>query len=200
VAGEQSRNTLGGQSQRIRTNYTRLSEEVQYTIQLMKDEHWDAVRSIYLEGIATGNATFETEAPDRETWDSGHLRECRLVATQGERVIGWVALSPVSRRSCYSGVAEHSIYIAGSARGRGVGRPLLAELVARSERAGIWTLQTSIFPENGASIAIHRACGFREVGRRERIAQLHGVWRDTVFMERRSPLVGGGPGRGESGS
>jgi L-amino acid N-acyltransferase YncA len=165
----------------------------------MEDEHWDAVRSIYLEGIATGDATFETEAPDWETWDSGHLRECRLVATQGDRVIGWVALSPVSRRSCYSGVAEHSIYIAGSARGRGVGKALLAELVARSEGAGIWTLQTSIFPENGASIAIHRACGFREVGRRERIAQLHGVWRDTVFMERRSRLVGGGPGRGEGG-
>jgi L-amino acid N-acyltransferase YncA len=165
----------------------------------MEDEQWDAVRSIYLEGIATGDATFETEAPDWETWDSGHLRECRLVATQGDRVIGWVALSPVSRRSCYSGVAEHSIYIAGSARGRGVGKALLAELVARSEGAGIWTLQTSIFPENGASIAIHRACGFREVGRRERIAQLHGVWRDTVFMERRSRLVGGGPSRGEGG-
>lgn len=179
------------------TIYIRLSEEVNFTIEPMKEEHWDAVRSIYLEGIATGNATFETEAPDRETWDKGHLKECRLVAMQEDWVIGWVALSPVSRRPCYSGVAEHSIYIAGSARGQGVGKALLAELVTQSERAGIWTLQTSIFPENGASIAIHRSCGFREVGRRERIAQLHGVWRDTVFMERRSRQAGDGTGRPE---
>ena len=164
--------------------------EVNYTVAPMQKGDWEAVRSIYLEGIATGNATFETEAPDWETWDSSHLRECRLVARVGEQVIGWAALSPVSRRQCYSGVAENSVYVADGARGKGVGKALLAALVKESEHAGIWMLQTSIFPENGASIAIHKACGFREVGRRERISKLHGVWRDTVFMERRSKEVG----------
>lgn len=161
-----------------------------FIIETMQEGDWGAVQSIYQEGIATGNATFETEAPDWETWDNNHLRGCRLVARAGDTVIGWAALSPVSRRPCYSGVAENSIYIAAVARGQGVGKTLLGALVAAAERDGIWTLQTSIFPENEASIAIHKACGFREVGRREGIARLHGVWRDTVFMERRSDVVG----------
>jgi L-amino acid N-acyltransferase YncA len=156
----------------------------------MTRDDWETVRAIYLEGIATGNATFETEAPDWATWDNNHLKGCRLVARVGNEVIGWAALSPISSRGCYSGVAENSIYISGPARGKGVGRALLGALVAESERDDIWTLQTSIFPENRASIAIHKACGFREVGRRERIAQLNGVWRDTVFLERRSKVVG----------
>jgi L-amino acid N-acyltransferase YncA len=156
----------------------------------MEEGDWDAVRSIYLEGIATGNSTFENDAPAWETWDSNHLKECRLVARAGGRVIGWAALSPVSRRPCYSGVAENSVYVAGDARGKGVGKALMEALVKESERAGIWMLQTSIFPENGASIAIHEACGFRKVGYRERVSQLRGVWRDTVFMERRSKVVG----------
>jgi L-amino acid N-acyltransferase YncA len=137
---------------------------VKYRLSPMQDGDWEAVRAIYLEGIATGNATFETEAPDWETWDCNHLRECRLVARAGDQVIGWAALSPVSRRSCYSGVAENSVYVAGTARGMGVGKALMEALVTESERAGIWMLQTSIFPENAASIAIHKACGFREVG------------------------------------
>jgi L-amino acid N-acyltransferase YncA len=168
----------------------RLKGKVDYTLSSMEEGDWEAVRFIYLEGIATDNATFETAAPDWGTWDSNHLRECRLVARAGGQVIGWAALSPVSRRPCYSGVAENSVYVAGDARGKGVGKALMEALVKESERVGIWMLQTSIFPENEASIAIHKAWGFREVGYRARISQLRGVWRDTVFMERRSKVVG----------
>jgi phosphinothricin acetyltransferase len=165
-------------------------KEREYVIGSMGREDWEAVRSIYLEGIATGNATFETEAPDWETWDNSHRQDCRLVARAGDEIIGWAALSPVSRRQCYSGVAENSVYVAASARGKGMGKALLKALVQESERQGIWTLQTSIFPENGASIAIHQACGFRKMGRRERISRLRGVWRDTIVVERRSQEVG----------
>ena len=153
-------------------------------------EDWDAVRAIYREGIVTGNATFETDAPAWEAWDKGHLRACRLVARAGGRVMGWAALSPVSGRCVYAGVAEVSVYVSASARGQGIGKALLGALVEESERAGLWTLQAGIFPENMASIVLHRAHGFREVGRRERIGQMNGVWRDVVLMERRSKAVG----------
>ena len=158
------------------------------TIEPMRDEDWEVVRSIYREGIATGNATFEVDAPDWPTWDRGHLRECRLVARGDGRVLGWAALSPVSARAAYRGVAEVGLYVTVAARGRGLGKALLAAVIAASERAGIWTLQGAIFPENGASRALVRSCGFREVGRRERIGRRDGVWRDTILVERRSTL------------
>ena len=161
-----------------------------FTLDIMRDGDWSAVRNIYLEGLATGNATFETQAPEWHDWDGHHLTSCRLVARSGDWVGGWAALSPVSRRPAYSGVAEVSIYVASGARGMGVGKALLRELVHRSEESGVWTLQASIFPENAASIAIHKGCGFREVGYREGISTLHGHWRDTVIMERRSKVVG----------
>ncbi len=144
------------------------------------------VAAIYEEGIATGDATFETAAPAWEEWDRSHLPEPRLVAEEGGEAIGFAALSAVSSRECYSGVAENMLYVSERTRGRGVGTALLQELVRRSEEAGIWTLQTSIFPENLPSLAVHQRAGFRVVGRRERIAQLHGVWRDTLLLERRS--------------
>jgi L-amino acid N-acyltransferase YncA len=160
----------------------------------MTPQDWQAVHAIYLEGIATGNATFETDAPDWEKWDRGHLPDCRLVARKGGRpfgrVVGWAALSPVSGRCVYAGVAEVSVYVAEAARGQGVGKALLRALTKVSERQGIWTLQAGIFPENAASLALHKACGFREVGRRERIGQMDGVWRDVILMERRSQIVG----------
>jgi L-amino acid N-acyltransferase YncA len=155
----------------------------------MTPEDWEAVRRIYREGIATGNATFETEAPEWERWDASHLRHTRLVARDAGAVVGWAALSPVSARRVYRGVAEVSVYVAQGARGRGAGRMLLEALVAESERQGIWTLQAGIFPENTASLELHRKCGFRVVGRRERIGALGGVWRDVLLLERRSRKV-----------
>lgn len=156
----------------------------------MRETDWPAVRAIYQEGIATGQATFETAAPEWEVWDAGHRPDCRLVARQGEQVIGWAALSPVSRRAVYRGVAEVSIYVAEAARGRGVGQALLAALIEASEAAGVWTLQASVFSENEASVALHLSWGFRVVGRRERIGLHHGVWRDTLMLERRSSKAG----------
>jgi L-amino acid N-acyltransferase YncA len=153
--------------------------------------HWPAVRAIYEQGIATGNATFETQAPEWETWDRAHLTHSRLVAVdEAGTVLGWAALSPVSSRCVYGGVAEISIYIAAEARGQGVGRELLQGLIADSEAHGIWTLQAGTFEENSASIGLHTQAGFRVVGHRERIGQHHGVWRNTVQLERRSPTVG----------
>ena len=156
----------------------------------MTADDWLAVRAVYLEGIATGEATFETEAPSWETWDAGHLPFARLVARAGGSVIGWAALSPVSQRKAYSGVAEVSVYVAAHSRGKGVGRALLERLIQESEQNGIWTLQAAVFPENAATIAVHKRCGFREVGRRERISKLNGNWRDTILLERRSEIVG----------
>jgi L-amino acid N-acyltransferase YncA len=162
-------------------------------IDAMRAADWAEVRAIYLEGIATGNATFETDAPSWEAWDAAHLREPRLVTRDGAgRVLGWAALTPVSGRCVYAGVGDLSVYVAAAARGRGVGRGLLQELIAASERAGIWTLQAGIFPENAASLELHRRCGFREVGRREKIGSLKGVWRDVLLLERRSRVVGRG--------
>jgi len=159
------------------------------SIRLMRDEDWTAVRDIYEAGIATHNATFETAAPSWDSWDASHLVDHRLVATDGDVVIGWAALSPVSDRCVYAGVAENSVYIHPDYRGRGVGTDLLDALVTGAERAGFWTVQTGIFPENLASIAVHERVGFRIVGRRERIGQLDGVWRDTLFLEHRSPRL-----------
>jgi phosphinothricin acetyltransferase len=156
----------------------------------MTPADWDDVALIYGEGIATRNATFETEAPSWGQWDAAHLEDCRLVARDGNCVLGWAALSPVSRRHCYRGVAEVSVYVREGAHGRGVGRALLEHLVAASEAAGIWTLQGATFPENAASVRLQASCGFRVVGHRERIAQLDGVWRDTVLTERRSMIIG----------
>jgi phosphinothricin acetyltransferase len=160
------------------------------SVEKMLPAHWPEVRAVYLEGVATGDATFETEAPDWERWDASHLRACRLVALTGDRVAGWAALSPVSTRRVYAGVAEVSVYVGAEFRGRGLGRLLLSALVGESESEGIWTLQAGIFPENGASVALHRSCGFREVGRRERVGKLRGRWRDTILLERRSQTVG----------
>ncbi len=157
-----------------------------FYIEPMTVANWDAVRAIYLEGIATRNATFETSAPEWEKWDSSHRADCRLVARQGSGILGWAALSPVSGRCVYAGVAEVSIYITAAARGQGVGRALLTQLVNESEAAGLWTLQAGILRENAASRALHAACGFRELGYRERVGQLDGVWRDVILMERRS--------------
>jgi len=159
-------------------------------IAVMQPGDWEAVARIYAEGIATGHATFEREVPSRKAWDQDHLNAPRLVARDGEAVLGWAALSPVSGRCVYGGVGEVSVYVASAARGRGVGKALLTRLIEESEREGLWTLQAGIFPENVPSLAVHRACGFREVGRRERIGQMDGRWRDVVLLERRSQRIG----------
>jgi L-amino acid N-acyltransferase YncA len=165
-------------------------DRMDFTIDDMRPDDWDGVRAIYAAGIAAGQATFETEPPSWEQWDVGHLTACRLCARSAGRVVGWAALGPVSRRPVYGGVAEVSVYVAPEHHARGVGTALLWALIAGSERHGIWTLQGSTFPENAASLALQRRCGFRVVGRRERIARHHGVWRDTVLTERRSPTIG----------
>jgi L-amino acid N-acyltransferase YncA len=151
----------------------------------MRPVDWLRVAEIYAEGIATRNATFETEVPSWEEWDAAHLPEHRLVGELDGEVVGWAALSPTSKRPCYGGVAEDSVYVAEDARGQGVGTSALRALIEGAQSAGIWTIQTSIFPENEASIALHRQCGFRIVGIRVAIGQLDGIWRDTVLMERR---------------
>jgi phosphinothricin acetyltransferase len=159
-------------------------------VEAMGPADWPEVRRIYAEGIATGNATLESVPPPWESWDGAHRPDCRYVARAGEQTLGWAALSRVSERCAYGGVAEVSVYVAESARGRGVGRRLLEELVRGSEEAGVWTLQAGIFPENVASIAIHSLCGFRVVGVRERLGKLDGIWRDVMLLERRSSRVG----------
>lgn len=158
------------------------------TIEPLRAEHWDAVARIYAQGIATGHATFETEVPSWERWDASHLPDHRLVAVRDGTVTGWAALSPVSDRCVYGGVAEESVYVAEEARGRGVGRELLEALIAGAEESGIWTIQTGIFPENEASVRLHQRVGFRIVGTRERLGQHNGVWRDVLLLERRSPV------------
>ncbi|GAA0482394.1 phosphinothricin N-acetyltransferase [Paractinoplanes deccanensis] len=160
-------------------------------IAAMDDEHAAAVLEIYRLGIATGNATFETEPPSWDRFVAGRLAGHRFVALDEDgSVVGWVACSPGSDRCVYAGVVEHSVYVHPGAGGKGVGRALLGALIASTEAAGIWTIQSGIFPENEASLALHRACGFRIIGTRERVGRHHGVWRDVVFLERRSPVVG----------
>jgi L-amino acid N-acyltransferase YncA len=163
---------------------------MKFKIVAMQPEDWPAVREIYREGIATGNATFETELPDWKKWDGVHRGDCRLVARDRNRVLGWAALSPVSIRRVYAGVAEVSVYVSASARGLGLGKELLEALVAESERHGVWTLQAGIFPENLASVALHQSCGFRKVGVRRQIGKMSDLWRDVVLFERRSSVVG----------
>jgi phosphinothricin acetyltransferase len=160
------------------------------TIEPMQPGNWEQVRAIPDEGIRTGHATFETSSPEWDSWDGMHLKSCRLVAKRGKLIAGWAALSPVSERCVYDGVAEVSVYVAAAERGLGVGKALLAALVREAEQAGLWTLQAGIFPENQASIKLHQDCGFREVGRREQLGQLNGVWRDVCLLERRSQVVG----------
>lgn len=162
------------------------------TVRALRPADWPAVRAIYEEGIATGNATFQPEAPAWEDWDAGHLPECRLVSVDGEQVTGWAALSRVSSRCVYAGVAEVSVYVAANRRGQHIGRRLLEALVAQSEQRGLWTLQAGIFPENLASIAVHERCGFRVVGVREKLGEMNGRWRDVLLLERRSAAVGRG--------
>jgi phosphinothricin acetyltransferase len=164
-------------------------------VEAMRADDWPAVRAIYQEGIATGNATFETEVPSWEAWDTAHVADHRLVARRGDEIVGWAAVVPASERCVYAGVAEHSVYVAAAARGQGVGRRLLEALVASTEQAGIWTLQSGIFPENAISLRLHEACGFRVVGIRERLGQHHGRWRDVVLMERRSRATDATPER-----
>lgn len=159
-------------------------------IEKMKREDWEQAREIYLEGISTGNATFQKEAPTWENWDNGHIKECRIIACLNDKVLGWAALSSVSSRSVYTGVAEISIYVSQSSNGKGIGSKLLKSLIEFSEKNGFWTLQAGIFPENIPSLKLHSKYGFREVGRRERIGKMDGVWRDTLLLERRSNIVG----------
>jgi L-amino acid N-acyltransferase YncA len=158
-------------------------------IRELRPADWPAVAAIFAEGIETRNATFEVNLPSWEAWDRAHLAEHRLVAELEGEVVGWAALSPISERCVYAGVVEDSVYVAAAARGRGVGRELLTRLVESTDDAGIWTIQAGVFPENGASLALHRACGFRVVGTRERVGRLDGVWRDVLLLERRSPAI-----------
>src|SRR5713101_1069654 len=163
---------------------------MEIVIDELRPEDWDQVRRIYLDGLATGQASFEVEAPSWETWDQRFHSHSRLAARDNGQVIAWAALAPVSARPCYGGVAEASLYVAADHRGRGVGKRMLQALIESSERNGIWTLYGATFPENTASIQLQLACGFRIVGRRERIAQRNGIWRDTIITERRSKVVG----------
>lgn len=156
----------------------------------MKASDWDAVSEIYAEGIATGFATFETSVPDYSDWNNAHLQSCRFVAVVGEKVLGWAALSPVSSRCVYGGVAEVSVYVGKESRGMGVGKQLLKKLITASESIGLWTLQSGVFPENEGSIELHKKVGFRYIGKRERVGKLHGEWKDNVLFEKRSTIIG----------
>ncbi len=156
----------------------------------MLPQHWEAVKTIYEEGIATGNATFQTNAPNWQEWDNAHIKTCRIIATEKDEVLGWAALTSVSSRCVYAGVAEVSVYVAANARGKNIGTLLLKELVHQSEEVGYWTLQSGIFPENKASIYIHEKNGFRMVGYREKIGKMGNLWRDNISLERRSSKIG----------
>jgi phosphinothricin acetyltransferase len=160
------------------------------TILPMTHAHASDVLSIYEAGIATGNATFQTFAPEWPEWDQSHVKSCRLVASENDTVLGWAALTPVSGRCVYAGVAEVSVYVATDAQGKGIGKRLLEALVKESEQNNFWTLQAGIFPENTGSLKIHDGCGFRVVGHREKIGKMGDRWRDTLLLERRSTLIG----------
>lgn len=156
----------------------------------MSVAHWPAVAQIYKQGIDTGFATFEKEVPSYEQWNKNHILRCRLVALRDDKVEGWAALSPVSGRCVYGGVAEVSVYVAEKTRGFGLGKLLMEELITASEKEGFWTLQSGIFPENKGSIKLHEKAGFRYLGKRERIGQLDGIWKDNLLFERRSKIIG----------
>lgn len=164
---------------------------MEYSIDKIQSHDWEQIRDIYLEGIKTGNATFETTSPSWEEWDANHIKSCRLVAREGKEIYGWAALSPFSRRNVYSGVAEVSIYVRKNQQGKGIGKALLKELIKNSEENGFWTLQSSIFPDNKPSIILHEKCGFRVVGIRKKIGKMkNSIWRDVVLMEKRSQKIG----------
>ncbi len=156
----------------------------------MQTSDWKQVSQIYAQGIATGFATFEQDIPSFQSWDQAHADQCRLVAVEAGEILGWAALSPVSSRCVYGGVGEVSVYIAGNSRGKGVGKLLMQRLIEESEKAGFWTLQSGIFPENKASIHLHEKVGFRYIGKRERVGKLNGSWKDNLLFEKRSNIVG----------
>ncbi|MDY7393847.1 N-acetyltransferase family protein [Aureibaculum sp. 2210JD6-5] len=159
-------------------------------LRAMSKEDWPQVVQIYTEGIATGNATFQQDVPTYLEWDNNHLKNCRIVALVENEVVGWAALSPVSGRCVYAGVAEVSVYVSGNFRGHNIGEQLLKQLITASEKEKLWTLEAGIFPENLASSKLHKKLGFRTVGYREKIGQLNGVWRNVILLEKRSELVG----------
>ena len=156
----------------------------------MQKADWPAVSDIYIQGIATGYATFETDVPSFEEWDQNHLSSCRLIAERSGKIAGWAALSPVSGRCVYGGVAEVSVYVSTEYHGLGIGKVLMKHLILESEKAGLWTLQSGIFPENVGSIKLHEKVGFRKIGYREKVGKLHGDWKDNLIFERRSKVVG----------
>lgn len=159
-------------------------------IRPMKTEDWASVSKIYEEGIATGFATFETNIPNYEVWDNAHLKACRIVTIKAGEVAGWAALSPVSSRCVYGGVAEVSVYIGKDYWGLGIGKLLMENLISQSEKENLWTLQSGIFPENIGSIKLHEKVGFRYIGKRERVGKLKGIWKDNLLFERRSTAIG----------
>jgi len=167
-----------------------MKEDKTYFIRPMQETDWLQVHSIYKEGITTGEATFELKTPDWEEWHNTHLTKCRIVAEENNKILGWAALSSVNDRCVYSGVAEVSVYVGEKARGKGLGKILLKKLIEESEQNNIWTLQAGIFPENVPSVALHKVCGFREIGARKKLGKLNGVWRDVLLLERRSEIVG----------
>lgn len=168
-----------------------MSSAKNINIRPMKVEDWDSVSRIYEEGIATGFATFETNVPSYATWDSAHLKICRIIAVKEDEIVGWAALSQVSGRCVYGGVVEVSVYISATSRGLGVGKLLMEQLILESEAEGVWTLQSGIFPENEASIQLHKKVGFRYIGKREKIGKTkEGIWKDNLVFERRSKVVG----------
>ena len=156
----------------------------------MTEEDWKSVSEIYKQGIDTGNATFQQEIPTYKDWNNAHLKSCRLIAFNNSEIVGWAALTPVSGRCVYAGVAEVSVYVSDKNRGQKIGFKLLEKLIIESEKVKLWTLQAGIFPENIASLRIHEELGFRKIGYRERIGKMNGVWRDTVLLERRSKIIG----------
>lgn len=160
------------------------------TIAYLTETHYPIVKQIYEQGLASGISTFQTSAPEWSEWNASHLTDCRIIGIENDAIVGWAALTPVSGRCVYAGVAEVSVYVDEQYRGKGYGSKLLQALITESETHNLWTLQAGIFPENNASIRIHEAAGFRKVGYRERIGKLKGVWRDTILLERRSAIVG----------
>jgi L-amino acid N-acyltransferase YncA len=163
---------------------------MEIVLRSLKQEDWPSVAEIYRQGIETGNATFQKDVPTWDAWDSGHLKTCRIVTVLGNEIIGWAALTQVSGRCVYAGVAEVSVYVASRYKGQKTGTKLLESLISESESEGFWTLQAGIFPENVASLKLHENLGFRKVGFREKIGKMNGMWRDTILLERRSKKVG----------